>query len=143
MEIQKFYSSKIASSICNINIVVSEILDRLKNRNILYEECLIFDSKVILNELILNAIKHGNKEDINKSVKISAALINSIYLLIEVEDEGEGYNYNCTLNNGDFNCLDEGILMEGGRGLLIIKCLCDKVKLNKKGNKIAVLKKLI
>ena len=142
MEIQRVYNSKIASSISNINKVVTDILEKLKDRQLPNEDCTIFDFKVILNELISNAIKHGNKEDLNKLVKISTALIDGRYLLLKVEDEGEGYNY-ASNSNEDVRCDDDNLLSESGRGILIVKCLCDKVRFNKKGNKIVVLKKLV
>lgn len=144
MEIQKLYRARITSSIYNINNVVTDILDKLKDRGQSFEDCIIFDSRVILNELISNAIKHGNKENINKSVKISTALIDKKYLLVEVEDEGDGFYYNCaSRRNEDFQCEDDRLLMESGRGLVIVRCLCDKIKFNKKGNKIIVLKRLV
>ncbi len=142
MNIFKFYSSEISSDIGNMGKVVEDILNYLKDLSCIHEECFIFDSKVILNELILNAIKHGNKEDRNKTVKITAALIKNRYLLLQVEDEGDGYNYNPD-SNKDLRCWDDGFLPENGRGMTIVRCLCDRLKFNKNGNKIAVLKRIV
>jgi hypothetical protein len=43
-----------------------------------------------ISEIIKNAIKHGNKNDINKKVKVWYALTEEMVRLI-VEDEGEGF----------------------------------------------------
>lgn len=141
MKIYKLYNTTITSDVGNIGVVVKDVLDSVKGLCRNNEECFIYDLKVILNELILNAIKHGNKEDSNKSIKISVALIGTEYLLLQVKDEGNGYSYCCD-NSAGSDCTDIDSLMESGRGMTIVRCLCDKLKLNKKGNKILILKKL-
>jgi len=107
-------------------------------------ECDLFEVKVILNELILNAIKHGNKEDDKKFIKICAGLKNQRDLFIVIEDSGEGYDYNDVLAIPVCTGSEQEIcdLKETGRGLLIVKNLCDKIKFNKKGNKVIVVKSI-
>ena len=63
------------------------------------DDCVKFELKVILNELILNAIKHGNKNEFSKKVKISVSISKSGYVFFLIEDEGEGYDYKCKLMN--------------------------------------------
>lgn len=108
------------------------------------EECNLFELKVVLNELILNAIKHGNKGDINKSVKVTAGISNGGFAYFIIEDEGDGYNYKSLLEN-DYNRQEEldciG-MRETGRGILIVKNLCENIKYSQKGNKVIILKKL-
>jgi serine/threonine-protein kinase RsbW len=63
-------------------------------------------------------------------------------MFLIVEDFGIGYNYSEILNkcsNID-KCVDT--IKECGRGILIVKSLCDNVKFNRQGNKIVILKKL-
>jgi serine/threonine-protein kinase RsbW len=141
LKINKLYSTTITSDISNIGSVVKDVLSSVNGLCHSNEEAFMYDLKVILNELILNAIKHGNKEDSSKSIKISVALMETKYLLLQVEDEGGGYDYSCN-NTVEIDCTDIDSLLESGRGMTIVKCLCDKVKLNKKGNKILILKKL-
>ena len=97
----------------------------------------MFEIKVILNELLQNAIRHGNKEDSSKEVKIRAGIDNSFVYFI-IEDEGKGFDINCNGQSESF--MDICDLKENGRGILIVKNLCDRVKYNSKGNKIVVLK---
>jgi serine/threonine-protein kinase RsbW len=136
----KIFNSSISGNVDNIKATVNSILYNLKNVCAGIEEDCIFELKVILNELLINAIKHGNKEECGKQVKVTAGLSENGYAVLIIEDEGEGYNYISENNFYNFNDLNQ--IKETGRGILIIKNLCDRVKTNNKGNKIVVLKKI-
>jgi serine/threonine-protein kinase RsbW len=99
----------------------------------------LFEIKVVLDELLQNAIIHGNNKDSSKQVKIRTGINNSHVYFI-VEDEGEGFESNCIGQSESI--LDICDLKESGRGILIVKSLCDSVKFNSRGNKIVVLKRL-
>lgn len=141
----KSYDSKITSNMENIRNLVDCIV------KFIYESCenvsddVIFDIKVILNELFQNAIKHGNKEDCSKYVRTKAGIVNNSVIYFVIEDEGEGYNCKCVSDSccGLVNEADIIDLKENGRGILIVKNLCDTIRFNKKGNKVIVLKKLV
>jgi len=84
-----------------------------------------------VSEAVLNSIKHGNKNDKNKTVKIGIDCnINEISILIE--DEGEGFD----INKVEDPTLIENIYKESGRGIFFIKNLSDKLEYNEKGNRI-------
>ncbi len=109
------------------------------------DENTAFELKVIINELLSNAIIHGNKEQAGKNVKISVGAHQGTCVFLIVEDEGEGYNYTefltemrrCLSEDADLDCFKET-----GRGILIAANLCDKMKFNRKGNKVVILKNL-
>jgi serine/threonine-protein kinase RsbW len=106
-------------------------------------DCVEFELKVILNELIINAIKHGNNSDVSKKVKTSITISKSGFVFIIIEDEGEGYDYKCRVRNKDIAVNEDFCdLKETGRGIVIVSNLCDKIKFNKKGNKVIVMKRL-
>ena len=66
------------------------------------------------------------------------------YAFFIIEDEGEGFDFKSFIEK-DFeieDTVDIKHLKESGRGVLIVKKLCDKLKFNEKGNKAVVLKKL-
>jgi len=109
------------------------------------EECTLFELKVILNELILNAIKHGNKNDCSKYVKILAGLTKNDNAVVLVEDSGTGFDYNYILNEIEKCCELDDIcnMKETGRGILIVKKLSNGMKYNYKGNRVIISKKLI
>jgi len=140
----------IPSNVDIVGITVKEIIQYLEAVCGYIDDDVLFDLRVILNELILNAIIHGNKADMNKYVKITTGLAKGNYIYMVVTDDGEGYDYEyllkkceilkkCEVPYDDYNI---NYLSETGRGILIIKSLCEKVKFNEKGNKVVVLKKL-
>lgn len=141
----KSYDSKITSNIENIRDIVCSIIKFINESCENVDENDIFDIKVILNELFQNAIKHGNKEDCSKYVRIKVGIVNNSLVYFVIEDEGEGYNCNyvsdrcCEISSPT----DISELRENGRGILIVKNLCDTIRFNKKGNKVIVLKKLV
>ena len=80
-------------------------------------------------ESVNNAIVHGNKSDCKKFVTVKA-LLQDYHLIIEIEDEGGGFDY----KNLPDPTTDENIRNEGGRGLFIIQKLVDEVHFKKKGS---------
>jgi serine/threonine-protein kinase RsbW len=65
-------------------------------------------------------------------------------IILAVEDQGSGFNYSCFL---DDSCRNEDLyelndIKESGRGILIVKNLCDEIRFNKKGNRIIIVKRI-
>ncbi len=84
-----------------------------------------------VSEAVVNSIKHGNKNDRNKTISIGVNCnLNEINVLIE--DEGDGFDIN---KIEDPTC-ESNLKNESGRGIFIIKNLCDKLEYNEKGNRI-------
>lgn len=137
------YKKEIPSDINNMCELISGILTFIDDTYGQINDCIKFELKVILNELILNAIKHGNKNEFSKKVKISVGISKSGYVFFLIEDEGEGYDCNCKLKkNVIYEIEDFSDLKETGRGIHIVSNLCDKIKFNSKGNKVIALKKI-
>mgnify|MGYP003905515287 CR=1 FL=1 len=128
-----------------VSCAVNDIIQSLQNMYGAIEECTLFELKVILNELILNAIKHGNKNDCSKYVKILAGLTKNDNAVVLVEDSGTGFDYNYILNEIEKCCELDDIcnMKETGRGILIVKKLSNGMKYNYKGNRVIISKKLI
>ena len=109
------FERNVRSDINNAKITVEEILNNIKD---IISENSFFNTKLILNELIINSIMHGNQKDKNKQVFINL-MINKSCIIIEVSDEGSGICYNKkTFGEYDF--------CESGRGLLLVEGLSDK-----------------
>lgn len=144
LEKPKIYKSRVCSDINNIRTEVRNVIEFLQRVWGPVEECTLFELKVILNELLSNAIKHGNRQDIRKCAKVSARINRGNYLCLAVEDDGEGCDYNSVLKNAIDSVTETDIfnMKETGRGLLIVQSLSNSVKFNPKGNKIVVEKKL-
>jgi len=144
LKVLKTYNSKVLSEKDTICWLVKDIVKFLCDSSDTINEDIIFEIKVILNELLQNAIKHGNKEDARKSVEVNAGITANNYAYFIIEDEGEGYDCGamCEKKCGPEEMADICNLKENGRGMLIVRRLCDKIRFNKKGNKVIVLKKL-
>lgn len=136
------YKKEIPSDTSCICDLISGILAFIQDSHGPIDDCVEFELKVILNELILNAVKHGNKYVYSKKVKASVSTTREGYVSFLIEDEGEGYDYQCRLNNSQDALDDICNLKETGRGILIVSNLCDKIKFNKKGNRVLALKRI-
>ena len=78
------------------------------------------------SEAFINAIVHGNKLDPGKKVKVKFEVYRRSYV-VEVRDEGEGFDVNLLPNPTD----EENLFKESGRGIFIIKAIADEVKFHK------------
>lgn len=79
---------------------------------------------VALTEALSNAILRGNHEDLSKGVRIRAT-IDEQALVLEVEDEGSGFDLDaCLVDPGE----DGNLFREDGRGLFLMCSLMDRVE---------------
>lgn len=84
-----------------------------------------------LNEAVTNAIIHGNKENPDKKVTVTASTSgNSLH--ITVEDEGEGFDPKELPNPLE----KENLLNTGGRGVYLIQEYTDETNYEKGGSKL-------
>lgn len=127
---------------------INELIANLYENTDLSEDR-IEDIRFILNEVISNAVEHGNKSDASKLVHINATLYED-RLEFQIEDEGEGFDINTVpdpskvidkLIAGDTNVPEiENRERPGGWGIFMIKSMADQVEFNEKGNKITLTK---
>ena len=91
---------------------------------------------VALDEAFVNAVKHGNKFDARKLVRITAD-VSPEEARFTIEDEGDGFNVAeipDPLN-------PENLFKSSGRGVLFIYNIMDEVKYNERGNRLTMVKK--
>jgi serine/threonine-protein kinase RsbW len=91
---------------------------------------------VALDEAFVNAVKHGNKNDLTKLVKITAEL-SPKEAAFTVEDEGEGFDIREIPNP----CDPENLFRTSGRGVLLIYNIMDEVEYNAQGNRVKMIKR--
>lgn len=139
------YSTCVPSTINNVGIVVKDLIHSLQNCYGDVNDCTLFELKVILNEILINAVRHGNREDEKKFVKVNAGVSGHDIMFIIVEDEGGGYDFSdaCRCRKPCCETADPLEMSENGRGIMIIRSLCDNVKVNAKGNKIVIAKSIV
>lgn len=92
-----------------------------------------FDVVLVLREALANAVLDGNRLDANKRVTFSLRL-ESDTLILEIEDEGEGFDWRRYLGKAPPPS------SESGRGLAIMEGYCQDVVFNDRGNKVMLRK---
>ena len=128
IEMNLMYQKSICSDLEDIKIVIQDVINKL--RYIIKDEDLIFDIRLILNELVVNSVIHGNKCSEGKTVELYLELQGNA-LKIEISDEGQGIDY-------DIRSYDPKDLKCCGRGLVIVNGLSDEFHIKK--NKVEVIK---
>lgn len=99
---------------------------------------------VAVRESVINAIKHGNKEDITKPVTIEFTLAprqKAEELTVRVLDEGEGFDPEAIADPRE----PENILKSSGRGIFFMRSFMDDVSIERRpegGMQVRMSKKL-
>lgn len=91
---------------------------------------------IALDEALANAIRHGNKLDTTKVVKISADLSHE-EASFTVEDEGEGFDISTIPDPRE----PMNLMKASGRGVFFISNIMDEVRYNERGNRITMVKR--
>lgn len=91
---------------------------------------------IALDEAFVNAVKHGNKFDVAKTVRI-AADISPDEARFTIEDEGEGFDVDAIPDPLD----PENLFKTSGRGVLFIYNIMDEVRYNERGNRLTMIKR--
>lgn len=89
----------------------------------------LFSIKLALEEALVNAIKHGNQMDPDKSVQIQYA-VTADRFEIQITDEGEGFNPKDVPDPTAIENLDRPC----GRGLMLMRHYMTEVQYNGGGN---------
>ena len=86
---------------------------------------------VAIRESVINAIKHGNRNDSSKHVHVvfetAMSAASGPELLIRVRDEGEGFDPETVANPLE----PENLLKSSGRGIFLIRNFMDDVQLQR------------
>jgi serine/threonine-protein kinase RsbW len=120
--------------------VVSDHIGRMAG---LDEDALHWVS-VAVRESVVNAIKHGNKNDESKRVVVEFTPIpldEPEEIVIRVEDEGEGFDPEDVADP----LAPENILKSSGRGIFLIRSFMDDVQLHRgkeRGMEVRMVKKV-
>jgi serine/threonine-protein kinase RsbW len=91
---------------------------------------------VALDEAFVNAVKHGNKNDPTKLVRIGAEL-SPKEACFTIEDEGPGFDVQAIPDPRD----PANLFKSSGRGVLLIYNIMDEVEYNAQGNRVKMVKR--
>jgi serine/threonine-protein kinase RsbW len=93
-----------------------------------------------LREVVSNAIQHGNKCDLNKSVNIEYRFSKDFFE-VEVEDQGSGFDFEHLPDP----CNSENLLKSSGRGIFLVRSFMDDFSLDylpNQGTRVRFMKRL-
>lgn len=125
---------ELPSAISLMHIVLEYLMKRVEKLGVIKpEQSNLF---VALDEAFVNAVKHGNKFDAEKLVRITAE-ISKQEARFTIEDEGEGFDVQNIPDPLD----PENLFKTSGRGVLFIYNIMDEVKYNDRGNRLTMVKK--
>lgn len=113
--------------------VCKEILTKLETHRFGKDD--IFAVHLTLEEAFLNAVKHGNKMDPAKKVRIDYS-VDSDKVEISITDEGNGFVPDAVADPR----IGPGLFEPGGRGLLLMSAYMDTVKYNQRGNSVLMVR---
>lgn len=118
------------------NGFVEELLRRLEENQ--WEQHDIFSIQLAMEEALVNAIKHGNRMDAAKKVRVHCEMSPEL-LRVEVEDEGEGFDPSQVPDPTD----PEQIENPHGRGILLMRTFMSRVEYNETGNRVLLEKRRV
>ena len=93
----------------------------------------VFGVRLALEEALVNAIKHGNGMDPDKTVRIDCR-INLQTVRIEIEDEGDGFEPDLVPDPTDPDNLEKPC----GRGLMLMRSFMSRIEFNDVGNRVTL-----
>ncbi len=113
----------------NIRIIES-FIDNAKEKYALDDD-IYGNIMIAVTESVNNAILHGNKNDSKKNVTLKLLLENSQIKFI-VSDQGVGFDFHSLPDPTS----PENLSKPGGRGIFLMKHLCDEVHFNDEGRQV-------
>jgi serine/threonine-protein kinase RsbW len=87
---------------------------------------------VAVTEAVNNSIRHGNRGDLSKVVRIRCAALNPYRILMAVEDEGSGFDPEGLPDP----TAPENVLRESGRGVFLMRQLSDEIHFQDSGRRV-------
>ena len=125
---------ELPSDLTLMNSVLEYLLDRVGRLGLIkVEQSNLF---VALDEAFVNAVKHGNRNDPTKLLRVTAEL-SAREAIFTVEDEGEGFNVQEIPDPRD----PANLFKSSGRGVLLIYNIMDEVEYSERGTRLKMVKR--
>lgn len=103
-----------------------------------FHEDAVFAIQLALEEALINAIKHGNKLDRNKKVRIQCRVTDQEAEII-IEDEGPGFERSSVPDPTS----DENLERLHGRGILLMEAYMDEIEWSNNGRRVRMVRRNI
>jgi serine/threonine-protein kinase RsbW len=125
---------ELPSDLALMNGVLQYLLERVSKLGLIKpERSNLF---IALDEAFVNAVKHGNKNDPTKLLRVTAEL-SCKEACFTIEDEGSGFNIQEIPDPRD----PANLFKTSGRGVLLIYNIMDEVEYNAQGNRVKMVKR--
>lgn len=97
----------------------------------------VWEIKLALHEVGINAIEHGNKMDPEKSVRLRCRIFGD-RIEFDMEDQGEGFAFRKLPDPTE----DAALARERGRGIYLVSKIVDEVRYDGDGSRVRLIKHL-
>lgn len=125
---------ELPSDLSLMNSVLEYLLDRVDKLGLVQvEQSNLF---VALDEAFVNAVKHGNRNDPEKLLRVTAEL-SAREAIFTIEDEGDGFDVHEIPDPTD----PANLFKSSGRGVLLIYNIMDEVEYSRGGAKLRMVKR--
>lgn len=125
---------ELPSDLTLMSAVLEYLLDRVGRLGLIKpEQSNLF---VALDEAFVNAVKHGNRNDPTKLLRVTAEL-SAHEAIFTVEDEGEGFDVQEIPDPRD----PANLFKSSGRGVLLIYNIMDEVEYSQHGTRLKMVKR--
>lgn len=114
--------------------VQQEIVEAIERQG--YKREAVFAVRLALDEALVNAVKHGNQNDPDKTVHIDFA-IDDDRMVIQIEDEGPGFAPEALPDP----TAEENLSRPNGRGVMLMRAYMTDVDFNERGNRVILTKR--
>jgi serine/threonine-protein kinase RsbW len=125
---------ELPSDLTLMNAVLEYLLDRVARLGLIkLEQSNLF---VALDEAFVNAVKHGNRNDPTKLLRVTAEL-SAHEAIFTIEDEGDGFDVRSIPDPRD----PANLFKSNGRGVLLIYNIMDEVEYSERGTRLKMVKR--
>ena len=107
--------------------LIEEVMEVVRSDQ--WSEKDLFALELVFEEVLTNAVKHGNDSDPSKQVRFDCKL-NQTKVYVRVEDEGPGFDPHTVPDPRE----PDNQMVVSGRGVLLISHFASKVTWNERGN---------
>jgi serine/threonine-protein kinase RsbW len=95
----------------------------------------VFAVRMGLDEAVANAVKHGNRGDETKRVRVDMVLCKD-RVEFKVRDQGDGFNPDILPDPTSTTCIER----THGRGVMLMQVYMNEVHYNGQGNEVSMLR---
>ena len=106
---------------------IEEIRDYLGFKDDVYGNVMI-----AVTEAVNNSIRHGNRGDHGKLVRIHCASLNPYRIMMAIQDEGNGFDPDALPDP----TAPENVMRESGRGVFLMRQLSDEIRFEDSGRRV-------